>query len=171
MWFPSRTGGALSPKSNLRDVYKIVQKKSQKGSEKVPQKCSKRYVYCGFFHFTTFPIYSKKAPKRFRKGSQNDYERVPKTTKMWCPKRSKIWFPSRTGGTLSQTSDLRKASIINNDPKNVPKRFPKKWQKRYAHCRFGDFRDPQNLFGTPRFICLKVPETLHILSFRWFGTK
>ena len=31
---------------------------------------------------------------------------------------------------------------INNDPKNVPKRFPKKWQKRYAHCRFGDFRDP-----------------------------
>ena len=67
MWFPSRTGGTLSTKSDLRDIYNIVQKRSQKGSEKVPQKCSKRYVYCSFCDFTTFPIYSKKVVKRFPK--------------------------------------------------------------------------------------------------------
>ena len=63
MWFPSRTGGTLSPKSDLRDVYNIVQKRSQKGSKKVPQQCSKRYVYCGFYDFTTFQKGSKKVPK------------------------------------------------------------------------------------------------------------
>ena len=55
---------------------------------------------------------------------------------------------------------------VNNDPKNDPKRFPKKLPKRYAHCRFGDVRDPKNLSGTSSFTGLKVPETLCILSFR-----
>ena len=63
MWFPSRTGGTLSPKSDLRDVYNVVPKRSQKGLEKVPQKCSKRYVYWGFGDFTTFQKGSKKVSK------------------------------------------------------------------------------------------------------------
>ena len=112
MWFPSRTGGTLSPKPDLWEVPKRFPKRFQNKSKMVPRKCPKRYVCCRFCDFVAFPIYSKKAPKRFRKGSQNDYERVPKTTKMWCPKKSKIWFPSRTGGILSQKSDLRKVSIM-----------------------------------------------------------
>ena len=169
MCLPSRTGGILSPKPDLWYVSTMIPKRFQKASKTAPQKCPKRYVYCRFCDFAAFPIYSKKVLKRFRKGYQNDYQRVPKNDQNEMPQKIQNVIPVKDRRHFEPQVGSEKC--VNNDPKNVPKRFPKKWPKRYAHCRFGDFRDPQNLSGTSSFIGLKVSETLRILSFRWFRTK
>ena len=107
------------------------------GGEKCPKCCSHQ----GPEAIGDISNMLQKGTKRFLMGSKNDYGRVPKTAKTRHPKRCKMWFPSRTGGTLSQKSDLRKVSTM----------IPKTTQK-------GSRKSDRNVTHTVVSAMLEIPK-------------